>query len=234
MRKRALLLALATATGPALADSASVDWSKIPAKSVKLFYPGQSSYQWLLSPAHKKGNQAVSRGRDCLSCHEDDEANLGNRLVKAGPLEPTPIAGKRGTLDLSIQAAHDDRNLYLRFEWATQASQPGDAYPYLRFDGKEWKRYGTQRLDPAAREGKTLAVYEDRLTIMLDDGKVKNFDKHGCWITCHNGMRDMPAASSSPPIRCSTSARTCASTCRQRAWKTAAGTRPARRKRSPG
>jgi Ethylbenzene dehydrogenase len=195
MKRSVLFLGLAAFTAQPLlaADPATIDWSKIPAKSVKLFYPGQSSYDWLLSDAHKKGNKAVPKGRACLTCHEDDEANMGNKLVKAGPLEPTPLAGKAGTLDLAVQAAHDDKNLYLRFQWATQAKGPGDAYPHLRFDGKEWKPYGAQRLDKAVREGKMQAVYEDRLSLMIDDGKVKNFDKQGCWITCHNGMRDMPA-----------------------------------------
>jgi hypothetical protein len=187
----------AFAAAPALAaDPATIDWSKIPAKSVKLFYPGQSSYEWLLSDAHKKGNRVVPRGRECVSCHEDDEANMGNKLVKGGPLEPTPIAGKKGTLDLAVQAAHDDKNLYLRFQWATQANRPGDSYPQYRFDGKEWKPYGAQRLAKAVREGKMPAVYEDRLSLLIDDGKVKNFAKQGCWLTCHNGMRDMPAEAS--------------------------------------
>lgn len=195
MSKNPLYLSLAIffATPAALAaDPATIDWSKVPAKSVKLFYPGQSSYDWLLSAEHKKGNKAVPSGRACGTCHEDDEANMGNKLVAAGPLEPTPIAGKKGTLDLSVQAAHDDKNLYLRFQWATQANRPGDAYPHLRFDGKEWKPYGSQRLSKAVREGKMQAVYEDRLSLMIDDGKVKNFDRQGCWLTCHNGMRDMP------------------------------------------
>lgn len=195
MRSTALFLGLAAfaANTAFAADPATIDWSKVPTKSVKLFYPGQSSYNWLLSPEHKKGNKAVPSGRACLTCHEDDEANMGNKLVKAGPLEPTPIPGKAGTLDLAVQAAHDDKNLYLRFQWATQAKGPGDAYPHLRFDGKEWKPYGAQRLNKAVRESKMPAVYEDRLTLMIDDGKVKNFDKQGCWLTCHNGMRDMPA-----------------------------------------
>jgi hypothetical protein len=194
MKKSALYLSvIGLFASPAMAaDLASIDWSTIPAKSVKLFYPGQSSYEWLLSPEHKKGNKAVPNGRACVTCHEDDEANMGAKLVKEGAMEPTPIAGKKGTLDLSVQAAHDDKNLYLRFQWATQARGPGDAYPHLRFDGKEWKPYGTQKLNKAAREGKMPGVYEDRLAIMIDDGKVKNFDKQGCWITCHNGMRDMP------------------------------------------
>ena len=195
MKNTALFFSLAAlAANPVLAaDPATIDWSKIPAKSVKLFYPGQSSYEWLLTAEHKKGNKAVPSGRACLTCHEDDEANMGNKLVKAGPLEPTPLAGKPGTIDLAVQAAHDDKNLYLRFQWATQAKGPGDAYPHLRFDGKEWKPYGAQKLNKAVREGKMQAVYEDRLSLMIDDGKVKNFDKQGCWITCHNGMRDMPA-----------------------------------------
>jgi hypothetical protein len=195
MRKSALCVSVAAlVSAPALAaDPASIDWSKIPARSVKLFYPGQSSYEWLLSAEHKKGNKAVPNGRACVTCHEDDEANMGNRLVKGGSIEPTPIAGKTGTLDLAVQAAHDDRNLYLRFQWTTQAKVPGDAYPHLRFDGKEWKPFGAQKLSKAAREGKTPGVYEDRLSLMIDDGKVKNFDKQGCWLTCHNGMRDMPA-----------------------------------------
>jgi hypothetical protein len=29
------------------ADPAKIDWSKVPSASVMLFYPGQSSYQWL-------------------------------------------------------------------------------------------------------------------------------------------------------------------------------------------
>jgi len=30
------------------------------------------------------------------------------------------------------------------------------------------------------------------MTVMLDDGKVENFGKQGCWLTCHDGERDMP------------------------------------------
>ena len=28
--------------------------------------------------------------------------------------------------------------------------------------------------------------------MLIDDGSVPNFDVHGCWISCHNGQRDMP------------------------------------------
>ena len=193
MLNRALALAVGVlAAAPALpADPASIDWSAIPAKNVKLFYPGQASYEWLQTAEHKKGDRAIAQGRACVSCHAADEADLGNRIARGTSNEAAPIAGKSGTIDLTVQAAHDDKFLFLRFQWATQNKVPGDAYPQLRFDGTGWKRYGEQRLSKEVREGRTLAVYEDRFSIMVDDGKVPNFARHGCWVTCHDGMRDM-------------------------------------------
>jgi hypothetical protein len=186
-----LCTAAVMAAGSAMAaDPATIDWSKIPAKNVKLFYPGQASYEWLHTPEHK-GNRAIAQSKPCLQCHEDNEAAMGKKLVQAGPQEATPVAGKNGVIDLAVQAAHDDKNLYLRFHWKTQAQGPGDNYPQIRFDGKEWKNYGAHRLNKAVREGKMQAIYEDRLSLMVDDGKVPNFANHGCWITCHDGMRDM-------------------------------------------
>ena len=195
MRKTALALSLAGAAAfPAMAaDPAGIDWSKVPAKTVTLFYPGQSSYEWLVGD-HKgeKGGPAVKRGQSCLKCHEDEEKKMGESLVKGGKLEPTPVKGKNGWVDLGVQAAYDANNVYLRFQWKTQAAFPGSEYPYYRFDGKEWKVYGQPRLDKPVQEGKAPALYEDRLSLMLDDGKVENFSKQGCWLTCHAGERDMP------------------------------------------
>jgi hypothetical protein len=41
------------------------------------------------------------------------------------------------------------------------------------------------------QENKEQGLYEDRMSIMLDDGKVAGFAKQGCWLTCHDGERDM-------------------------------------------
>jgi hypothetical protein len=188
----------AVVAGSAMAaDPAKIDWDKVPAKTVTLFYPGQSSYQWL-NGDHKggKGAEAVKKGQACARCHEDEEKKLGDALVKGGPLEPTPVKGKNGWVDLSVQAAYDAKNAYLRFRWKTQGASPGTEYPYLRFDGKEWKGYGGPRLDKVVQEGKQPAIYEDRMTVMLDDGKVPGFSRQGCWLTCHTGERDMPKAAS--------------------------------------
>ena len=66
----------------AAADPARIDWSKVPQQTVTLFYPGQSSYEWLRDN-HKegKGAKAVRDGRACLRCHEDEEKALGEALV---------------------------------------------------------------------------------------------------------------------------------------------------------
>ena len=43
------------------ADPGKINWSKVPAVKVGLFYPGQSSYEWLISKDHD-GASKVKRG----------------------------------------------------------------------------------------------------------------------------------------------------------------------------
>jgi hypothetical protein len=185
----ALAAALGLAGQAVAADPRSVDWSKVPTKSLALFYPGESTYDRLLGPDHK-GARTMSQGKACVSCHEGDEKDIGDKLVKGGSFEPTPISGKNGVIDLAVQAAHDAEYVYFRFQWKTNLNREGRMHDYVRFDGKEWKWYGHDRSDKAVRAGQQPALYEDRLSIMLDDGKVPQFAQHGCWLTCHNGMRD--------------------------------------------
>ena len=193
MRKSALIIGFAAlAVGPALAaDPATIDWSKVPVVSMTLFYPGQSSYEWLRTSSHP-GAQPVSQGMACTSCHTGMEKALGDKTVKGGALEPVPVKGKNGTVDLKVQAAYDAKNAYLRFQWKTQNPYPGSEHQYLRFDGRDWKVYGYPKLDKVVQDGTQPGIYEDRMTIMIDDGKVPLFAQQGCWLTCHNGQRDMP------------------------------------------
>ena len=196
----ALLVAAVFATPAAAADPSSINWSGVPERTVTLFYPGQSTYQWLRSAEHP-GAPVVAGGNACLTCHKGTEERLGNKLVKANKLEPTPIEGKNGVIPLSLQVAYDNENAYFRFQWKTNAAHPGDAYPFYRFDGKEWKPYGNQRLAAAVRKGEQPAIYEDRLNMMIDDGKVPGFANQGCWLTCHNGERDAPQQPSADQVK---------------------------------
>jgi hypothetical protein len=174
-----------------------INWDKVPATKVTLFYPGQSSYQWLRSDAHKGAAKETARGDSCVSCHDDpkEEQRQGNKILRGDhPLEPqiAVLKGKNGSVDVNVQAAFDDKNLYLRYQWKTNnPSHPGHDYPGYRFDGKEWKAYGGMRLNKDVLAGKYPPIYENRMSIMLDDGKVPGFAQQGCWLTCHDGERDM-------------------------------------------
>lgn len=189
------ILFLLCFTGAAhAADPAKINWTKVPAVKVPLFFPGQSSYEWLRSDAHKNAAKETARGDACVSCHDtdDEEETQGGKIVGGGRLEPTPVKGKKPHIDLHVQAAYDDSNAYLRFRWKTQNAFPGTEHQYLRYDGKEWKVYGYPKLDKVVQEGKQPGIYEDRLALMIDDGKVPLFAQQGCWLTCHDGQRDMP------------------------------------------
>lgn len=199
MNQRAFLLALTVlGSGPAMAaDPPTIDWGKVPTAKVTLFYPGQSSYEWLRSEGHKGAAKETARGDACTSCHDDakEEQIQGNKIAnkdKRHPLEPSLVAGKGGSVDLQVQAAYDDKNAYLRFQWKTRNPYPGTEHQYLRFDGKEWKVWGYPKLDKVVQDGTQPGIYEDRMSIMIDDGKVPGFAKQGCWLTCHDGQRDMP------------------------------------------
>ena len=43
------------------------DWSTIPTTTLKLFYPGQASYDWLRSSSHKRAYKKVLEGAELES-----------------------------------------------------------------------------------------------------------------------------------------------------------------------
>jgi hypothetical protein len=198
---KSLAVALAASISLAhAADPATIDWSRVPTKTLTLFYPGQSTYQWLRSPAHP-GAPLVTSGGACLTCHKGAEEKLGNKLVRPNKLEPAPVEGKNGVLALGVQIAYDAEYAYFRAQWRTRNPYPGEAHPFVRFDGKEWKTWGFPKLDAVVREGVQPAIYEDRFSIMIDDGAVKDFASQGCWLTCHNGERDNPGFASREQVQ---------------------------------
>jgi hypothetical protein len=186
------MLAAMVIVPPAALAGPPADWSKIPTKTARLFYPGQSGYDWLRSTEHKRANKKVLAGDSCVSCHEGEEGEIGQKLVSGERLEPDPIAGKNGWVDLTVQAAHDGKDLHWRFQWKTNMNRAGQMHNYIMYDGEKWAFVGGPRSSGKVRSGEQPPLYEDRLAIMLDDGKVPMFKEQGCWLTCHSSMRDMP------------------------------------------
>lgn len=172
MRKIALFLTGALAAGGAFA---APDWSKVPQRKMTLFYPGQASLEWVMNkPDHSAVPDIVNKKRACAKCHEGDANEIGDNIVAGKPLgssrtvlEPTPPAGKVGSIPVMFQATHDDGKIYFRFEWVPP-------------------KIGTKKLDQKN---------EVKLTMMFDGGgTVEGAEINGCWATCHSDLRTMKNA----------------------------------------
>ena len=180
--------------GHVSADAASVDsidWSQIPTQKPRLFYPGQSSYEWLRIEEHKKASNEVKGGEACLKCHKGEQKSLGGILVEENRLEDMPIEEKNGYRRLSAQAAHDQDYLYMRFSWESDSEQAGDRGNFLRYNGSAWEWYGNHRQHEAVVDDGQPAIYPDRLGIMIGDKQVSMYPDQGCWLTCHDSMTGM-------------------------------------------
>ncbi|MCP4009786.1 MAG: cytochrome C552, partial [Proteobacteria bacterium] len=148
-----------------------IDWSDVPSREITVFYPGQTSMEWVLNGRDHGGARAfVKSGDTCASCHDQEAAAMGEKMVTGEKAEPTPIPGKRGSIPVNVQAAHDDANLYLRFEWQDTEHV---AVPFV--DG-----------------GKMDPENPVKLAVMLATNDLEYADKAGCWGTCHHDARTMP------------------------------------------
>jgi len=160
------------ATGATSADS-NVDWSNAPAREITLFYPGQSSMEWMLTGKDHGGARPFTKlGDRCFTCHDKEADKMGQKIVTGEKLEPeaTLIPDKRGSIPVAVQAMHDDENLYMRFEWENSEHTPA---PFV--DG-----------------GKMDPDNPMKLAIMFATDDVKYASQAGCWGTCHHDLDSMP------------------------------------------
>ncbi len=175
--KRLVVAMVAGVAGAACSGAwgATPDWSKVPVRKIKVFYPGQASLEWVLSKAdHSAVPDILEKKRACARCHEGDANEIGEKIVTAQPvgssksvLEPKPIPGKVGWLTVSFQAAHDGESAYFRFEW----------------------------VPPKLGESKMDKKNEVKLTMLFDGGgTVDGAELNGCWATCHDDLRTMKTA----------------------------------------
>lgn len=156
-------LAFCVAGAPA---QAAVNWAGVPAKDVALFYPGQSSWEWVMTPTDHPGADKFRAGKNCAECHTGDEKTMGNLLVSGQKNEPTPIAGKPGSIIAHVKFAHDDQNFYVHLEFA-EGAQP-DA-----------------KMDTASAT---------KVAMMINDGGVPEANRAGCWGMCHDDATHMASA----------------------------------------
>ena len=154
-------------------EGLGIDWSSVPEREITIFYPGQTSIEWVLNGRDHGGARPFDKGgARCVTCHDKETADMGKKMVTGEKAEPTPIPGKRGSIPVKVQAAHDADNLYLRFEW-----EDTDHVPV-----------------PFVEGGKMDPENPMKIAFMLATDEVEFADRAGCWGTCHHDLRTMPHA----------------------------------------
>ncbi len=164
----------ASAKAAPSASNINVDWGKANSKDIGVFYPGTASIEWILGRRHG-GKRAFTKGDRCTECHAEEIADIGNNIVSGESekdLEPNVIPGKRGFIDVTIDATHDAENLYLRFSWAD----------------------GEHAAVPFVDGGKMDPENPMKLAFMIATDDAEYADRAGCWGTCHADAATMPFA----------------------------------------
>lgn len=88
---------------------------------------------------------------------------------------------------LHVAATFDDDKFRLHYHYETDS--PSWYHQYWRYEDGDWVRYGSGAPGPDEH-----GLYEDRISMMLDDGSVDGFDRYGGWMLIHEGMRTLTSA----------------------------------------
>jgi hypothetical protein len=89
---------------------------------------------------------------------------------------------KELTMPLQVKAAYNGRDMLFRYRWP--AKQPSIYHDMMKFDGGKWVRYGASVAGPQPQ-----GIYEDRVTMLVDDGSVPEFARYGGYIAVGDRMR---------------------------------------------
>lgn len=155
-----------------------IDWSSVPGKTIKVFYPGQASWDFVRGDDHGTGAAPVRTfKKSCADCHigQNGEYDINadkiitgalKRSASKDPLEPDPLSGMPGFKDVQVKAAYDANNIYLHFQWQGTGASVAD--PSLAKDDKA-----------------------DRLSVQFNN-TIKSFALYGCFMTCHDDQTGMP------------------------------------------
>ena len=163
-RTLGLAFVLAASLSSFSVPAQAVDWSSVNPLTVKLFYPGQTSIEWMY---HKRRHDGAAKYRKrkkaCDGCHDGDEAKYGKKIVAGGEDEPTPLPGRIGYREIEVKAAYDADNLYIRLKWP-------QAQPLATPQDND---------------------YHTKVSMMFDDQTVEEFTYGGCWAVCHADAKKM-------------------------------------------
>ena len=145
---------------------AAPDWSKVPKKDIHVFHPGVAPIEWVTGKGEHSGASGLKKGEACAGCHvEDGKLSLDLKRLASKEMEPKG-APKTMTYPVSVQAAYDATNLYVRLSFKA----------------------------PAGGADHSDKDNEVKATVMFPNDKVTMGDQVGCWAACHKDARTMPGA----------------------------------------
>ncbi len=161
-----------TAGASAGAVAPNVDWAAVPGSDLTLFYPGQASFEWVQNGKQHGGARPLTKGGDaCTTCHAAELETIGDKIVAGTEdTEPTPIPGKRGVINATLQAAHDGETAYFRLQWPDTGHSP---VPFV--DG-----------------GKMDPDNQIKVAMMITGTGIELGEAVGCWASCHADNTYMP------------------------------------------
>jgi nitrate/TMAO reductase-like tetraheme cytochrome c subunit len=155
------------------ASGINVNWNNASKRDITIFYPGETSMEWVLNGRDHGGARPFSKGEErCVTCHDAETADMGQKLVTGEKAESTPIPGKRGSIPVKVESSHDGEYLYMRFSWEDTIHVP------VEF----------------AEGGKMDPNNKVKLAVMFSTDDVEYADRAGCWGACHHDARNMPDA----------------------------------------
>ncbi len=145
---------------------AAPDWGKAAKSTIHVFHPGVSPLEWVQGKGEHSGASGLKKGEACAGCHiEDGKLSLDTKRLASKEMEPKG-APKTLTYPVTVQAAYDATNLYVRLTFKA----PGGGF------------------DKSDKDNEVKA------TIMFPNDKVPLGDQTGCWSACHKDARTMPGA----------------------------------------
>ena len=153
---------------------AAPDWSKVPKRDVQVFHPGTTPIEWVLKKSDHSGRTGLAKGETCVGCHEEKGGlNFDMKRLAGKDLEPKG-APKTMNFPVTVQAAYDKDNLYVRLSFKAPAG-------------------GADQSDKDNGVKVAMMFANDKVTLDAS-GKPVSGAQVGCWATCHADARTMPGA----------------------------------------
>src|SRR5574343_1812774 len=143
---------------------AAPDWAKVGKSTIHVFHPGAAPFEWVQGKGEHSGASGLKKGESCAGCHvEDGKLSLDTKRLGSKEMEPKG-APKTLTYPVTVQAAYDASNLYVRLTFKA---------PTGGFDHSDKDN-------------------EVKATVMFPNDKVPLAEQAGCWGACHKDARTMP------------------------------------------